>query len=189
MNDDLFLTLAVFGRSTNDAHLRWIDADSGRCSAGFQCADSAWQWRRRVGDAKLLTENIDGEWTYYAEISRADPGDVEPENWGRYVLREHIDGDEVDAALAHYTDQRVKDGDSLEGRARRLLGPALVKDWGCYSSEAIRQKFKTLHQARRRLIDGRRWVYMSADRRYVELLECSRGANFSRRYLRTSRSA
>jgi hypothetical protein len=189
MIGDLFLTLAVFGRTTNDAHLRWIDADSGRCSAGFQCANSAWGWRRRVGDAKLLTENIDGEWTYYAEISRADPGDVEPENWGRYVLREHIDGDEVDLALAHYTEQRVKDGDSLTGRARRLLGPALVADWGCYTSKAISRKFKILHRAKRRLVDGRRWVQIPEDRCCVELLECSRGANFSRRYLRTSRSA
>jgi hypothetical protein len=193
MSGDPFFTLAVFGRTQNDAHVKWIDASSRRCSVGFADVDAAWQWRRTYGDCRLLTDTIaEGEyWEDYAAICRADLDSVELDSQHRHVLREYVDADQVAAAIREYTRCRVADGDTMEERARRLLGPALAS-WMSYTGAEIRRKFETLdRRAERnaRIVGGRRWIAMPSDRAYVELLECSRGAKFSRRYLRYTRAA
>ena len=163
-----------------DSHgIRWVCPAAGRWSEEFDDVDSAWVWRRRVGDAKLLPHPIPAgaTWADYAAVL-ADPATRSTHRLVRYV-----DAVQVREAIAEYTERRLADGESLRQRATRLLGSpcawASSTDLGkdLYRMDCVK---RTVHVA------GREWMERGTAA-VIRLLEVSRGAPFSERRLRPIR--
>jgi len=176
---DYGLTLAVMGGYSKE-YIRWVDPYVGRWSESFEDVDAAWAWRRRVGDAQLLVEDIapDVSWRDYAEIAHS----TDARDWHRLVR--HVCAQQMRDAITQYTHERLADGESLSARAFRLLGRSQAQRLGFWKSSAVQRVFRTLDARRTVTVLGREWVCREPSAGIV-LLEASRGAPFSERRLRS----
>lgn len=160
--------------------IRWVCPGANTWSEEFGDVESAWVWRRRVGDAKLLPYEIPpgASWVDYAAIAH------DPDTSCVHRLVRCIDAQQVRDAISDYTAQRLRDGESIRDRAVRLLGAS--HHLASSTSSQIAKDFGHIERRLTVWVAGREWM-ARGNALAIDLVEVSRGAPFSERRLRPVR--